>query len=97
MTEQIKSAIGFLTRYKGCQYEINPNECCHRECSECEYDFDVRIAQKDINTAIRSLQAWEEVLQELKYLKDRTASPTMLLAYSECIDIINQHLEEVSK
>ena len=48
-------------------------------------------------TAIRSLQAWEEVLQELEYLKDRTTSPTMLLAYSEAIDIINQHLAEIEE
>lgn len=43
--------------------------------------------------AIRSLQAWSEVLQELEYRKDRTPSPTMRLAYLEVIDIINRHFE----
>ena len=53
--------------------------------------------ENNIKTAIRSLQAWEEVLQELEYRKDRTASPTMLLAYSEVIDIINQHLADIKE
>ena len=35
--------------------------------------------------------------KELEYLKDRTTSPTMLLAYSEAIDIINQHLAEIEE
>ena len=105
----IKSAIDFLTRYKGCQYEIDPKECCHRECSECDYNYDIRIAQKKIETAIRSLKAWEEVLNELEEKKDvyilvPISSTAMGKAYTYddsticmAIDIINQHLAEIEK
>lgn len=91
MTEQIKRAIDTLkTMY--------PKKCkmVDGRLTGGYDDYESEKGQA-ITSAIRSLQAWEEVLQELEYLKDRTTSPTMLLAYSEAIDIINQHLAEIEE
>lgn len=53
-----------------------------------------------INTAIRSLKAWEEVLNELeekrKY-EDSLGDLGYALGISKAIHIINQHLAEIEE
>ena len=60
--------------------------------NECAF-----VHTRTIKICLDSLQTWEEVLKELENIKDRTASPTMYLAYSEVIGIINQHLAEIEE
>ena len=89
MTEQIKREECHIGIYPCCiEFE---NGKVVRNCYACieKYGYAKGVYAENQ----KNKNAWDEVLQELKYLKDKTASPTMLLAYSEAIDIINQHLD----
>lgn len=81
MTEQIKSAI-----------DIMENEMPH--CGE-KLVYTEEERAEAYTLAIRSLQAWEEVLQELEHDKEICFAHDSDegFVYARAIDIINRHLE----
>lgn len=50
--------------------------------------------RKAITLAIRSLKAWEEVIEELEKLKAEKEMGTSKVVVKECIDIVKQGLKE---
>ena len=67
----------------------------------CKADAD---ANEAIDTAIKSLEAWEKVRKEIKSLKpyfcnmdNEVISKSGEGIVQECIDIIDKHLAEVSE
>ena len=91
MTEQIKSAIEKLKGFymnDSCHEDFN--ECICYECKEhCEDG-------KPIILAINSLNAWEEVLQELEHEKEICFAydSDEGFVYARVIEKINQHFME---
>ena len=61
MTEQIKSAISIIENEKECVQSD-----CDRDCSRCELVKEESEIVGAFDLSIRSLQAWEEVLNELE-------------------------------
>ena len=67
-------------------------------CSKWECEGTVTI--EDAEKAIRSLQAWEEVLQELedeRAFEDSLGNDEARVELDMCIRIINQHLAEIEE
>lgn len=66
-----------------------------------ENGYDLRASNGELfDIAIRSLQAWSEVLQELEELKKTAEKMSNYILYKACemaIDIINKHLAEIEK
>ena len=82
MTERIKSAIEEFEQWINRAEDFNPN---------VQSDH-----VKAMKLAIRSLQAWEEVLNQLQEWKNNAENEhehKIVYAYISAIKIINQHLE----
>lgn len=105
MNKKIKSAIKDLSEFcnNGCDNEYIEDTICGMCKNPCEKGM-------SIITAIRSLKAWEEVLQELEkkntlymsYLSNKENPYDSELfgkhiAVENCIDIINQKLAEIEE
>lgn len=96
MTEQIKSAISVIENEKECVQSD-----CDRDCSKCELVKEEAEIVGAFDTAIRSLQAWSEVLQELEEVKEDIKESNFgycigkLNGLNKAIDIIKQKLSEV--
>ena len=95
MTEKIKSAI-YCLKHPALQELCE--KCTHYD--DCDGD---NYVKEYIDLSIRSLQAWDEVLQKLEKDRDFFTSIDgeyargMVFATSEAIDIINQHLAEIEE
>ena len=87
MTEQIKSAIADFQEWIDRAKEFNP---------DIESDH-----VKAMKVSIRSLQAWEEVLQELEENRKGLVNTEYDLGVRKgigfAINIINQHLAEIEE
>ena len=110
MTEQIKSALRTLNKWKNCICTVDADDCICRICADCEFNYDNDNIEESVDTAICSLQAWSEVLQELEkknalymsYLNNKENPYDSELfgkhiAVENCIDIINQKLKQIEE
>lgn len=94
MTEQIKSAISIIENEKECVQSD-----CDRDCSKCELVKEESEIVGAFDLAIRSLQAWEEVLEKLETEKIKSYD-TLGFYYNglqRAINIINQKLAEIEE
>lgn len=98
MTKQIKSALSTLNKWKNC-CAVDKDDCIQRICENCEFNYDKDNIEESVDTAIRSLNAWEEVLQELesRYNGNDETVGTFTIGITECINIINQKLAEIEE
>lgn len=112
MTEKIKIAKDFLIKETYCKFNKGD---CDLDCGVCEYNTDSYgydgDAQKAIyDTAIRSLKAWEEVIEkleerEIEYSNNefKPLADNMYywrvrnLGIRDAINIINQKLAEIEE
>lgn len=102
MTENIKNAKDFLIKETYCKFNKGD---CDLDCGVCEYNTDSYgydgDAQKAIyDTAIRSLQAWEKVLQEMEELKQEFKNDRRIheaIAVNISIKRIKQKLAEIEE
>lgn len=104
MTEQIKNVISIIENEKECVQSD-----CDRDCSRCELVKEEAEIVGAFDLSIRSLQAWDEVLNELEEKKDvyklvsiSNTAVGKAYTYDEsticmAIDIINQHLSEIEE
>ena len=98
MTEQIKSAISIIENEKKCVQSD-----CDRDCSRCELVKEESEIVGGFDLAIRSLQAWEEVLQKLEYfdvneyLKDEGHRFGFNEGICYVMELINQKLSEIEE
>ena len=104
MTEQINNAISIIENEKECVQSD-----CDRDCSRCELVKEESEIVGAFDLAIRSLNAWSEVLNKLEEKKDvytlvPISSTAMGKAYTYddsticmAIDIINKHLAEIEE
>ena len=92
MIKKIKSAVSIIENEKECVQSD-----CDRDCSRCELVKEESEIVSAFDLAIRSLHAWEEVLQELEEKKEQESRAIIIdyewkSALDMCIDIINKHL-----
>ena len=94
MTEKIKSAISIIENEKECVQSD-----CNRDCSRCELVKEESEIVSAFDTAIRSLQSWEEVLQELENEKNKSYENGGFnySGLQRAISIINQKLAEIEE
>lgn len=94
MTEQIKSAISIIENEKECVQSD-----CDRDCSKCELVKEESEIVDAFDIAIRSIQAWEEVLQELETEKNKSYENGGFnySGLQRAINIINQKLAEIEE
>ena len=98
MTEKIKSAISIIENEKECVQSD-----CNRDCSRCELVKEESEIVSAFDTAIRSLQAWKEVLTELEEVKEDVKESNFeycigeLNGLGKAINNINQHLAEIEE
>lgn len=106
MTEKIKRAISIIENEKECVQRD-----CDRDCSRCELVKEESEIVCAFDLAIRSLQAWEEVIKELENEIDLYENSKSIMGGNdfdiECdgamrglgkaIDIINQKLVEIEE
>lgn len=95
MTEQIKDSMETCRIIVHATVEELSNQRRYNDAKEIE------VAVNDMLKAFRSLQAWEEVLAELKEERDFFTSIRgeyargRVFANSKAIDIVSQHLAEI--
>lgn len=112
MTNEIKSAIEFLIKETYCQFNKGD---CDLDCEVCEcntdsYGYDEDTEKSIYDLAIRSLTAWEEVLQELENMRDiiwqntddeerivRANAWDKIEILNKAIEVINQKLAEIEE
>ena len=91
MTEQIKRSIDTLKTMYPKKYKMVDGRLTGG------YDDYESEKGQAITSAIRSLQAWEEVLQELENIFSDEHENQYGNGINKAIDIINQHLAEIEE
>lgn len=75
------------------EYLEHDNRNCDTDCRYCEYNNDCR-SYKSRKMAIRSLEAWNKVINMLKNWADAKVSPKQRDAYFDCIELIKQTMKQ---
>ncbi len=76
---------------------MNKNHCIESLKDLTTHCYVATVDLETIQYAIKSIEAWEKVIEDINYLIEHGEPISSKLAYTCCRNIINKHLGEIEE